>query len=146
MIRKWWGILLQEGTDNTWIQLFRYTFVGGVAFLADFGLLFVLTEYAGIPYLGSAAISFMVGLTVNYLLSVKWVFQSRTLANRTAEFLVFAVIGVVGLGLNELFIWVFTEFVGWHYLVSKIVTTAIVFLWNFLARKFILFTAVEPSK
>ena len=132
-------VVLKEPTDNGWIQLFRYTFVGGVAFLADFGLLAGLTELAGLNYLLSAALSFIVGLTVNYLLSVQWVFASRKLADRRAEFLLFALIGVVGLGLNELFLWLFTEFVGWYYLVSKIVATVIVFFWNFLARRIILF-------
>jgi len=140
-IRSLVNRLLMEPTDNGWIQLFRYTFVGGVAFLADFGLLAGLTELAGMNYLISAAIAFIVGLTVNYLLSVRWVFASRTLESRTAEFTVFALIGIVGLGLNELFLWLLTDFVGWHYLVSKLVTTAIVFFWNFLARRLVLFRA-----
>ena len=41
-------------TDNTIVQLFRYTFVGGFAFVVDFGLLYVLTEYAHFHYLLSA--------------------------------------------------------------------------------------------
>lgn len=142
--------LLTTPTDNGLIQLFRYTFVGGVAFLADFGLLAAFTELAGLNYLVSAALSFIVGLTVNYLLSVRWVFASRTMSNRRAEFTLFALIGVVGLGLNELFMWILTDGLGRHYLVSKIVTTAIVFLWNFLARRFALFrperaSSVEPA-
>jgi len=37
--------LFKGKTDKTLIQLFRYTFVGGLAFLVDFGMLFILTEY-----------------------------------------------------------------------------------------------------
>lgn len=135
--------LLVTETENTLVQLFRYTFVGGVAFIVDFGLLLVLTETGGINYLVSAAIAFTAGLTINYLLSIQWVFASRTLANRRAEFSIFAFIGIVGLGLNELFLWIFTDGAGWHYLASKIVATAIVFFWNFLARRFILFRKRE---
>ena len=144
-VNKLIHLMLKEPTDNGYIQLFRYTFVGGVAFLADFGLLAALTELAGLNYLVSAALAFIVGLTINYLLSVRWVFASRTLSDLRAEFTLFAGIGVVGLGLNELFIWLFTDGLGWHYLVSKIVTTAIVFLWIFLARRFTLFRPEQES-
>lgn len=136
ILRLW----IQEDTDNTAIQLFRYTFVGGTAYVVDFGLLYVLTEHAGIQYLVSAALSFIAGLATNYAMSVWWVFKSRSMENRMAEFSVFAVIGLVGLGFNELFLWVFTSLVGWYYLISKLVSTPLVFLWNFFARKIVLFT------
>ena len=131
--------LFKKPTSNIFIQLFRYTFVGGFAFIVDFALLFVLTEYAGIHYLVSAAIALTAGLIINYLLSIVWVFDKRRVVNKSVEFTLFAAIGVVGLGLNELFIWVFTEFAGLYYLFSKIVSTAIVYLWNFFSRKFTLF-------
>jgi len=126
-------------TNSTLLQLFRYTFVGGFAFMVDFGTLFILTEYLHIYYLVSAAIAFLLGLTINYILSVRWVFNSRTMENRWLEFMVFAIIGLVGLGLNELFIWLLTEVFLIYYLLSKIITTAIVYFWNFFARKFMLF-------
>ncbi len=138
-IREVIRVTLKEPTNNGWIQLFRYTFVGGVAFLVDFGLLAGFTEIVGLNYLVSAGLSFIAGLTVNYLLSVRWVFASRKLADRRAEFALFTIIGLVGLGFNELFLWIFTDGLGWHYLISKIATTAIVFLWNFLARRIALF-------
>ena len=131
--------LLKNQTNNTLIQLFRYTFVGGFAFIVDFSLLVILTEFCGVHYLISTAIALTIGLSINYCLSVIWVFDKRKLANRSIEFTLFAIIGIVGLGLNELFIWLFTEFAGFHYLISKIISTAIIYLWNFFARKFILF-------
>jgi putative flippase GtrA len=131
--------LLKNQTNNTLIQLFRYTFVGGFAFIVDFSLLVILTEFCGIHYLISTAIALTIGLSINYCLSVIWVFDKRKLANKSIEFTLFAIIGIVGLGLNELFIWLFTEFAGFHYLISKIISTAIIYLWNFFARKFILF-------
>ena len=133
------GRLLKGRTDTTSIQLFRYTFVGGLAFIVDFGSLFVLTDLFGIYYLISAALAFILGLATNYVLSIIWVFSSRTLRNKWFEFGIFALIGIVGLGFNELFIWFFTERVHFHYLQSKIVSTVLVYLWNFSARKFILF-------
>ena len=41
-------------SDNPLIQFVRYFFVGGFAFIIDFGLLYILTEYAGLHYLLSA--------------------------------------------------------------------------------------------
>lgn len=131
--------LLRRPSNDVRIQLFRYFFVGGAAFAVDFALLFALTEYAGMHYTLSAALSFTAGLAVNYLISIHWVFRDRTLRSRMAEFIVFAIIGVVGIGLNVSIIWAATEWLSIHYLVSKIVATAIVFLWNFFARKYILF-------
>ncbi|MCK5878203.1 MAG: GtrA family protein [Holophagae bacterium] len=139
--------VLKKKTDRVHIQLFRYGIVGGIAYMVDFGLLFLLTEYAGIPYLLSAAISFLAGLATNYALSIFWVFKTRSMENRMAEFSVFTFIGLVGLGFNELFLWVFTSLVGWHYLISKLAATPLVFLWNFFARRFALFSApVERAR
>jgi putative flippase GtrA len=125
--------------DNSFIQLFRYTLVGGLAFIVDFGLLFVFTDIFGIYYLISAALAFLSGLTTNYILSIVWVFNKRRLRNRSVEFGIFGLIGIVGLGFNELFIWFFTEQVHLHYLMSKIIATGFVYIWNFSVRKFMLF-------
>jgi len=120
-------------------QFLKYSVVGAIAFIFDFGILFLLTHFFAVPYLISATISFIVGVVLNYILSLKFVFKEHTYANRTLEFTVFAIIGVVGLGLNDLFLWLITEKIGLYYLLSKILTTVIVFFWNFSARKFILF-------
>ncbi len=131
--------LFVEKTDNTLIQLFRYTFVGGIAFVVDFSSLYLLTEFAGLHYLHSAAIAFILGLIINYILSILWVFKSRVINKKLFEFIIFAIIGIVGLGLNELIIWFSTEQLKLYYLHSKLISTAIVYFWNFLARKYILY-------
>lgn len=131
--------LFSSKTENTLIQLFRYFFVGGFAFVVDYGSLFILTEYCGVNYLTSAAIAFILGLLVNYLISILWVFGKRTVTNRWVEFLIFAVIGLIGLVLNEAIIYFGSEILGLHYMFSKLCSTAIVFFWNFFARKIILY-------
>lgn len=129
--------LFKNPSSNLFVQLFRYVIVGGTAFVADFGLLALLTELGGLPYQLSACVSFAAGLAVNYLLSIVWVFgsEARSTATRTMEFLLFAVIGLIGLGMNSLIMWAFTEVARLHYLVSKLISTIIVFAWNFLARR-----------
>lgn len=131
--------LLKDETDNVSIQIFRYIFVGGFAFIVDFGFLYVLTEYLGIFYLLSATISFLFGLIVNYILSLTWVFNKRKLNNRFHEFVVFALVGVVGLGLNYVIIYFFTEILLVYYIFSKLLSQIFVLLWNFFVRRYVLF-------
>ena len=126
-------------TNNTFLQLIRYTFVGGGAFLVDFSLLYLLTDKVELNYLLSATIAFIVGLLVNYFLSIYWVFTNSITSNKLLEFLIFALIGGVGLLFTDLFMWIFTSIIGIYYLLSKIVTTIVVYLWNFFARKYIIF-------
>ena len=128
------------GSTQKWqLQLLRYCFVGGFAFLVDAGLLYVLTEYAGWHYLFSASLSFIAGLCVNYLLSISWIFKSSTYSNRTLEFVFFAIIGVVGLLLNELLLYMATDVLHLYYMLSKVIAAGIIMLWNFFARKYLLF-------
>jgi putative flippase GtrA len=131
--------LLKDQTNKTRIQLLRYLFVGGAAFIVDFLSLYILTDFFGIYYLISAAIAFSLGLLVNYFLSVSWVFNKRKLKNKNFEFGIFAIIGIVGLGLNEVIIWFFTQELLIYYLLSKIFAAVIILFWNFFARKYVLF-------
>ena len=131
--------LLRDETNKTQIQMFRYLFVGGAAFIIDFISLFILTDFFGIYYLISAAMAFILGLIANYFLSIGWVFNKRKLKKRHIEFGIFALIGIVGLGLNEIFIWFFTQDLQIYYLISKIFAAVIILFWNFFARKFVLF-------
>ena len=125
------GILLQ--------QFGRYVIVGGLAFMIDFGSLYSLTEFAGFHYLISTAGAFLLGLLTNYCLCRLWVFDRRTMESTPVEFLIFAVIGIVGLGLNEAIMWFVGEVIQLHYLIGKVISAGIVLIWNFGARKLILF-------
>jgi putative flippase GtrA len=131
--------LIKEQTDKILIQFIRYFVVGGTAFIVDIGSLYILTEFFGIYYLISASISFILGLITNYLLSISWVFNKRTLDSKKLEFGVFTLIGIVGLALNGVLIWFFTEYLQIYYILSKIIAAAIILSWNFAARRFILF-------
>ncbi len=138
-------------TDHIGVQFFRYLFVGGFSFVADFSVMTLLTECFGIYFVVSATISFLVGLAVNYLLSTFWIFKNSKIKNKLAEFLGFALIGGAGLVLNDLIIAFFQHVLGaagvfgplWeadkYYMLGKLVSTAVVFLWNFFARKYLLF-------
>jgi len=133
-------------TNSLPAQFFRYFIVGGVAFVVDFTLLFLLTEFGHLHYLLSASVAFMAGIAVNYALSVSWVFDHRSVDNRMHEFEIFAVIGILGLAFNAALMWLFTERVGFHYLGSKMVAALLIFLFNFSARKVLLFSGSRPPK
>ncbi len=113
--------------------------VSFVSFCVDFGLLALLTEVGGLFYLVSAAISFLAGTSVSYLFSILWVFEVRRFSSRGLEYLVFVLVGAIGLGLNEALLWLFTEPLAIHYLLSKVIAASIIFFWNFAARKWMLF-------
>jgi putative flippase GtrA len=137
--------LFSEKTDNVFIQLLRYGVVGGFAFAVDLGTLVALTELAGCHYLVSATVGFALGVATNYLLSIFWVFHERTVRNRTTEFVVFLILGVLGLGINHLTLFVLTGLVGIHYTASKVVATGLTFVWNFVSRKLLLFTRARVA-
>jgi len=130
--------LLHYRTDHVGIQLFRYLCVGCLGFAADYSSLYLLTDLVGLHYLLSAPVAFLVGLAVHYGLSVKWVFNRRTLNNRYAEMSIYMALGGAGLVLNELVIWGLTEFMHMHYMVSKLFYL-VIFLLLFHLRKTLLF-------
>ncbi len=116
-------------------QLIRFGIVGIIAFLIDYGLMVLLTEIFGVNYLLSATISFIVSVIFNYLASMRYVFRHKEGMSRRREFAIFVVLSVMGLGLNDLIMWFMTGLFGISYLISKIVATAIVTIWNFVTRK-----------
>lgn len=126
-------------SQETFFQMIRYGSVGGVSFVADYGSLYAFTEWLGVQYLVSAALAFIIGLTVNYILSNLIVFTTHRLENRWLEFAIFAIIGVIGLGINEGIMYCSCELAGIHYMIAKLISTALVFFWNFFARKLTLF-------
>ena len=131
--------LLLNDTNNWFAQLFRYVIVGGIAFLVDYGLLFSLTEFFHFHYLLSATISFIAGLIVNYAISTRWIFRHSKLDNRLMEFIIYSLIGVIGLLINNAMLYLLTDSFHIHYMFSKLITAAIVMGWNFIGRKIILF-------
>ena len=120
------------------VQLFRFGLVGGLCFLIDYGLLALLTELLHINYLISSAISFSVSVTVNYLLSMYFVFESKEDTSRMRELVLFVALSIVGLGINQVLMWLGTEVAGVHYLLTKLAATAIVMVYNFITRKLLL--------
>ncbi len=133
--------LFRKLTDGEgfYFEFFRYAVVGFTTTIVDFTILFSLTEFAKIYYLYSAAIAFLFGLVISYLLSVNWAFKKRSIKNVKVEFIIYCLIGVAGLALTEMGLWFFTERLHIYYMFSKVMAATIVYLWNFFMRKYVLF-------
>lgn len=138
-LRRLIDILFRQDTDNIWIQWFRYCFVAVGAFIVDYGSYFLSSYVIGVPYLIAAVIGFVLGTLTNYVISKLLVFRGEP-KSRAEEIIMVFVIGGIGLLFLEFGIWFFTEQVGVHYLISKLIMTVIVFSWNFLARKFFMYS------
>ncbi|MBN2444151.1 MAG: GtrA family protein [Spirochaetales bacterium] len=141
MIKK----IFQDKTHNTLIQFIRYAIAGGVASVFDYGSMLLFTEVIHVHYLISSGIGFCAGLIVNYILSVFWVFPVKMMKNRVLEFMVFGLIGFIGLGLVTLFLWFFTDLISIDYRISKFIAMGLVLLWNFIARKYLLFHTLKKK-
>lgn len=116
-------------------QIVKFGLVGGLCFLIDYGIMVALTELCHVPYLISSGISFTVSVVVNYMLSMRFVFQGNKDRSKVEELTIFIVLSVIGLGLNQLIMWLATDVLGIFYMLSKIGATAIVMVYNFVTRK-----------
>ncbi|MBO4780189.1 MAG: GtrA family protein [Selenomonadaceae bacterium] len=121
-------------THERFLELVRFCFVGGLSFLVDYSLLFALTEWAGVYYLYSSAISFGVSVVFNYWLCVTYVFKGAG-KQTTRRAIIFLVTGIMGLALNQLCMWFFVAMAGLHYMLAKIFATAIVTVWNYFTKR-----------
>ncbi|HSW81743.1 MAG TPA: GtrA family protein [Candidatus Saccharimonas sp.] len=121
-------------TNHTGVQFLRYGVVAGILFITDFSGLYFFTTELHMFYLLSATLSFTLSTILNYILSVRWVFRGRVNRQRHIELILFIIICAVALGLNDLFMWIFTSKVGLFYLWSKLLTVALVSVWSFGAR------------
>ncbi len=124
---------LLHGT-STYAQMFRYAFVAVFGLVVDFGTVIFTKQVLGFYYLIAACCGFLLGLVCTYILSNKLVF-GRPKGDQRRLFILFGIIGLVGLGILNLLMWILTGQFGINYIVSKALATIVVFMWNFFARK-----------
>lgn len=137
-------------------QIIKFGFVGGLCFLIDFVIstaLFHLLINVTSRNAATAAggfFGFTISVVVNYVLSMKFVFERKEDMSRKKEFVIFIILSVIGLGVNEVILLacsaiyegstsLMTVFSGtlW-FAVSKVIATAIVMVYNFISRKIFL--------
>lgn len=136
-------------TENGLIKFFRYAFVGGIAFVVDY-LGFALTNMAtgsvfdiNIRVAVATTVGFILGLIVNFLLSKKFVFTENANVGSKGEFIAYTLIGVVGYFINMALMQVAIKYINEY--IAKIIVALIVLVYNYLARKKLLYTENETT-
>lgn len=141
---------------NAMSQLLRYLVVGGAATLVDMGIATVFSKLLSVDELIASAVGFAFGMVVNFLISILWVFKKSEVTSRTGEFVGFVVIGLIGLALRTGIIallqvlmdnaffeeWIFRNF---NETLRLGIAVVIVLIYNFTARKLILYREKKPD-
>lgn len=120
------------------MQMFKFGMVGILCTLIDYGLMVFFKEVCDATALLASGISFTVSVIVNYLLSMRYVFHGKENRNAVFELIVFILLSLCGLGLNQAIMWFGTEKMLISYLIVKIFATAVVMVFNFITRKIFL--------
>ena len=105
-------------------EILRFLIVGGGCFLLEYVLLYMLTEFAGIPYLTSSAIAFLISF--------------HTGKRTKMEMFLFFATSAAGLGINQMTMWFFVEIAGLWYMFAKVIASGIVMIWNYATKRYIL--------
>ena len=128
-------------------QIVKFGLVGVIATVIDYGLMVLFTEVFHIPALISAAISFTISVIFNYIASVKWVFDvDKEKNSKTKEIIVFIILSIIGLCINELIMYLMDKLFGVDYRISKLFATGVVMCWNFITRKIFLESKKEGKQ
>jgi len=119
-------------------QLMKFVVVGGLSFVLDFIIYYVLTNFFSVYYLVAGFFSFSLSLIFNYLMSMKFVFKSKDDLKKTHEFAIFVTLSVMGLGLNLLSLYILVDLFKMNDLIAKVFVAGIVMIFNFVTRKIFL--------
>ena len=126
-------------------QFISYFFVGGVAAIVEWVMFFIFANVLQINYFVSTEIAFIFSTTANWILGRITTFKdNNTYKDKKAKeaFLVF-VVSAIGLLFNLILMYLFVTVMGFDSslgkTLSKIAATGIVFIWNFLIRKLVIY-------
>ena len=123
--------LTQENTK----QFGKFAIVGLTSLAVDYALLMFLVEACEADLFFSTTVSFILSVIINYVLSMKYVFDHREGMSRKREFTIFAILSAVGLGLNDLYMFVGVTMLNIGYQAMKLISTFLVTWYNFFSRK-----------
>lgn len=119
-------------------QIFRFGIVGVISFLIDYSIFWILHDQMSVYYLFANACSFSISVIVNYILNLKFVFQSSENSNKTKEFITYIILNIIGLGFNQFIMKVCVGYLRITPMISKIIATGIVMIYNFISRKILI--------
>ena len=119
-------------------QFLNVAVVGLISFGIDWGLLIALVEWFHMEFLVATTVSFVTSVIVNYALSMKYVFAHKEGMSRKREFTIFTILSIIGLGLNDLYMFVGVTFLSIGYQAMKAIATFLVTWYNYFSRRMFL--------
>lgn len=119
------------------LQYAKFAIVGIISVMVDYVFMVFLAENSafGLDYFQASAFSYTLSVFVNYILSMKYVFQGRDDMGKVKEASIFFLLSLVGLFLNQMIMWMAVELFGIYYVVAKLLSTLLVTNYNFISRK-----------
>ena len=120
-------------------DIILYFFVGGIAALTDLFIFYVFANQLGFNYLLITIIGFVVATFVNYLLSIKFVFNTGARYARGAEIIITYMVSAIGLIVHISVLFLLIDFLQFEKMLSKIIAIVSAFMFNFLLRKYYVF-------
>ena len=126
---------MKEIIPQKYAVFFKYAIVGCLGTAIDMGSLYVFVEFLHIHLLLAAAMSFILAVINNFILNKYWTFQNKS-SNIRKQFIKFLIVSITGLLLTELFMALFVYDLKIWYMASKLITSGLVLIWNFLANKY----------
>ena len=116
-------------------QFGKFALVGFASLAVEYAALILFVEVLGMDYLMGTTLAFALSIVVNYVLSLRYVFDHREGMSRKREFTIFAVLSAVGLGLNDLYMFVGVGLLNIGYQAMKLISTFFVTWYNYFSRK-----------
>jgi putative flippase GtrA len=132
-------ILTLDFSRQTTKQVMRFVIAGVTCAALEFTTLIGLVEWVGLDMYLANTIAFTAAVVLNYVMSRGWVFESNKYSKKRYEFTAFALMAVVGLGLNQLIMWGCVDVLSLDYKLSKVLAIGLVVIWNFFSKKYLVF-------
>lgn len=123
-------------------QFIIYGFIGIIAMTIDFLCVYIFTETFLLHYLTSIVLGYLIAATVNYSLQKKLTFKNKS-TRYMSQFSAFFSVGLIGMGINLITVYISVEFFGLWYMFGKVIATGIAYIWNFSVNKLFTFNRIK---
>lgn len=118
-------------------QFAVYLVVGGIATIVEWVVFYLLNQLGHVYYMGATALAFVVSTFANWVFGRLLLFQTKQKIWK--ELLKIYATSVAGLLMNLGIMWVAVERIGIPEMPAKMIATGLVFFWNFLIRKLVIY-------
>ena len=116
----------------------KFALVGFASLAVEYLFLGYFLQALNMNYLMATTIAFIISIVVNYVLSMRYVFSHKQDMSRRREFTIFAVLSAIGLGLNDLYMFVGVSILNIGTMAMKLISTFFVTWYNYFSRRFFL--------